>query len=80
MSPRGIVIPAGGDRQVANAYLCLYTIRMVHNSDLPVVLYYNGAAEIHPLLTLIQVRPTCYFMPEFILYACVYTLTLSLSC
>ena len=52
---RGIVIPAGGGKQIANAYLSVYAIREVHHSDLPVVIFFNGENEMHPLLNLIQV-------------------------
>ena len=55
-SGKGIVIPAGGAKHFANVYLSLYTIRVLLKSELPVVIFYNGASELHPLSTLIQVK------------------------
>lgn len=42
---KGIVIPCGGARQLANAYVGLLTIRNYLSCDLPVEIAYYGSSE-----------------------------------
>ena len=42
---RGIAIAAGHALNLANAYVALHMLRNVHNSKLPVEIFFNGEQE-----------------------------------
>ncbi|KAK9818014.1 hypothetical protein WJX72_005712 [[Myrmecia] bisecta] len=43
--PRGIVIPAGGNVLLTNAFMVISVLREMHRCTLPIEVFYNGARE-----------------------------------
>lgn len=56
LGPCGIVIPAGGAKQLINAYLLINSIREAHQCKLPIQIVYNGPGEKHAMMDFITVR------------------------
>ena len=68
---RGIVYPAGGNKQLANAWVSISILRHHHGCTLPIELVYNGEGEMpHNLKSILKV-PILSLLPDPALLAAV---------
>lgn len=76
---RGIVYPAGGKKQLANAWVSISILRHHHGCTLPIELVYNGESEMpHNLKSILKVS-TMLLLPHLALLAAVATSALPLT-